>query len=76
MTTNKRAETIRLRQIEYRQSRIKMAKEFALINTTAELLNNYKWYSIFDRLDDMKSIFELKTLLSNDIKVCHHIQEL
>jgi hypothetical protein len=53
-----------------------MTKEFALINTTARLLNNHKWYSIFDRLDDINSVFELKILLSNDIKICHHIQEL
>jgi hypothetical protein len=63
MTTSKKAETIRQRQIEYRQSRIKMTKEFALINTTAGLLNNHKWYCIFDKLDDIKSVFELKTLL-------------
>ena len=40
------------------------------------MLNNQKWYRIFEFIEQNKFEFELKTLLSPDFKKSNHILEL
>ena len=39
-------------------------------------MNNQKWYQVFELVEQNHSEFELKTLLSSDIKVSNNILEL
>ncbi|SEA79486.1 hypothetical protein [Psychroflexus halocasei] len=39
-------------------------------------MNNQKWYRVFELVEENHSEFELKTLLSSDIKVSNDILEL
>ncbi len=42
-----------------------MTKKFIIDNNATGLLNNHKWYKIFEWLNDSNINFQLKTLLSD-----------
>jgi hypothetical protein len=73
--TNKRA-LYHVREKEKRDSRIKQTRKFILENTTPSLLNNHKWYKIFELVEQYCSEFELKILLSSELKNSNQIYEL
>ncbi len=64
------------RQKEPRLSRIKRAKDWILLNTTASLMNNQKWYRLFLWLENHRLEFELKTLPEYHKRSCDMIREL
>jgi len=72
----KKAKLYSLRNKEKRDSRIKGTRNFILKYTTGSLMNNQKWYRIFEWIEQNNSEFELKTLLSSDIKKSNVILEL
>jgi len=65
-----------LREKEKRDSRIKETRNFIFKNTSSSLLNNQKWYLIFEWIEKNNSDFELKTLLSSDFRKSKNILEL
>jgi len=73
--TNKRA-LYHLREREKRDSHIKQTRKFILENTSYSILNNQKWHKIFELVEQYCSEFELKTLLSFEIKKVDQILEL
>ena len=72
----KKSELYHLRNKEKRDSRIKETRNFILKKTSSSLLNNQKWYRIFEWIEQNHSEFELKTLLSSDLKKSNQILEL
>ncbi|MBU2996420.1 hypothetical protein KO500_08235 [Cellulophaga baltica] len=73
---SKKSELYHLISKEKRDSRIKETRNFILEKTNGSLLNNQKWYRIFEWIEQHHSEFELKTLLSSEIKKADHIFEL
>lgn len=65
-----------MKQEEIRQSRIKQTKRLILEHNFAGLLNNQKWFRIFDWLNMNSIDFHLKTLNSSDKVICKFIREL
>lgn len=72
----RKAELQFLRKKEKRDSRIKETRNFILKHTSGSLMNNQKWYRVFELVEQNHSEFELKTLLSSDIKISNNILEL
>jgi hypothetical protein len=72
----KKAESQLIREKEKRDSRIKETRNFILKHTSGSLMNNQKWYRVFELVEQNQSEFELKTLLSSDIKISNNILEL
>ena len=72
----KKSELYHLRSIKKRDSRIKETRNFILKKTSGSLLNNHKWYWIFELIEQHNAEFELKTLLSPEIRKPEHILEL
>ena len=75
-TVTRKAELQFLREKEKRDSRIKETRNFILKHTSGSLMNNQKWYRVFELVEQNHSEFELKTLLSSDIKISNNILEL
>ncbi|MGB1248176.1 MAG: hypothetical protein ACPG4Z_04775, partial [Chitinophagales bacterium] len=73
--TNK-TELSYIRSRERRNSRIKETRNFIIENTSSSILNNQKWYKIFDWIEKHSMEFTLKTLLSLDEKKYNFIFEL
>lgn len=65
-----------LREKEKRDSRIKETRNFILKNSAVSLMNNQKWFQVFELIEQKCSEFELKTLLSSDVIISNHILEL
>jgi len=61
---------------EIKQSRLKETKEYILKSTTGGLMNNVKWYALFESIDSLRLNFSVKTLLSDDVKNASIIYEL
>jgi hypothetical protein len=76
MTKTKNSEYTNQRELEIRKSRLNQTKQYILSNSISGVLNNQKWHNIFDRLDDNKKEFLIKTLLSGQEKNCKWIREL
>jgi hypothetical protein len=72
----RKAELQFLRKKQKRDSRIKETRNFILKHTSRSLMNNQKWYRVFELVEQNHSEFELKTLLSSDIKISNNILEL
>jgi len=72
----RKSELYHLRSKEKRDSRIKETRNFILEKTNGSLLNNQKWYRIFEWIEQHQSEFELKTLVSSEYKKADHIFEL
>jgi extradiol dioxygenase family protein len=72
----KKRQLYHLRSKEELDSRIKETRNFILEKTSGSILNNHKWYRIFEWIEQNNSEFELKTLLSPDIRKSEHILEL
>ena len=72
----KKSKTYHLRNKEKRDSRIKETLNFILEKNYGSLLNNQKWFRIFEWIEQNNSEFELKTLLTSDIKKVNDIFEL
>jgi len=72
----KKRQTYYLRNKEKRDSRIKDTRKFIIEKASSSLLNNQKWYQIFEFIELCRSEFELKTLLSSDLKKASNIFEL
>jgi hypothetical protein len=61
---------------EMREARIKNTNGFILQKNLSGFMNNTKWYKFFDWLWAHQIPFEIKSLLSNEIKKCNEIYEL
>ena len=72
----KKSELYHLRSKEKRDYRIKETRNLILKKNYGSLLNNQKWYRIFEWIEQHNYEFELKTLLSSDIKKANDILEL
>lgn len=53
-----------------------MLKNHIFSNAFTGLLNNQKWFKIFDWLNDNNIDFKVKILLSNKNSVCRQIREI
>lgn len=63
-------------RIEQRESRLKTTRQFILAKNLSGLLNNHKWFEIFDWLQSEKNILEIKLLLSGNTIAFNTIYEL
>lgn len=73
---NKKSELYLIRKKEIRDSRIKETRNLIREKTNGSLMNNQKWYRIFELVEHHNFEFELKTLLSSEIKKANQILEL
>ena len=72
----KKSESYQLRNKEKRESRIKETRNLILSKSYSSLMNNQKWYRIFELIEQHNSEFELKTILSSETKKTDQILEL
>jgi len=72
----KKSELYLLRNKKKRDSRIKETQNFIRSKSFSSLMNNYKWFQIFELIEEHQSKFELKTLLSSEIRKADSILEL
>tara|TARA_X000000950_G_C13545585_1_gene509365 strand:- start:205 stop:594 length:390 start_codon:yes stop_codon:yes gene_type:complete len=72
----KKNEIYKIRKKEIQDSRIKETRNFIHSKSFSSLMNNYKWYQIFEFIEKNQTEFELKTLLSPEIKKANSIIEL
>ena len=72
----KKSELYQLRNKEKRDSRIKDTRNFIREKTNGSLMNNQKWFRIFELIEQLNSEFEIKTLLSSGIRKADQILEL
>lgn len=63
-------------QHQGRESRIKQTKHFIQENTSASLLNNKKWHSILEKIQEEGQSIKIKTLLSDFSFSCDFIREI
>ena len=61
---------------EKRLSRIKQTRELIRTKGLSGQLNNTKWRELFDRVEDLRLIFEIKLLSENNLRHCTFIREL
>ncbi len=76
MTRTKVSESLDQREVEKRESRLKQTQQFILSNSIAGLLNNHKWYSLFEWIECENIPFGIKILLSGEYRKCDWIREL
>ena len=72
----KKSKLYHLRSKEKRDSQLKQTKSLILKKNYVGLLNNQKWYRVFEWIEQNNSEFELKTLLSSSLKKGTDIFEL
>lgn len=72
----KKSEQYQIRKKEIRDSRIKETRNFIRSKSFSSLMNNHKWFQIFELIEEHQSEFELKTLLSSEIRKADSIHEL
>ena len=72
----KKSELYQLRKKEKRDSRIKETRNLILSKSLSSIMNNHKWYRIFELIEQHRSEFEIKTLMSSEHKKADHIFEL
>ncbi len=63
-------------RIKQRSSRIQQTRKYILAKTSASYLNNIHWYEILSWLDENAISFQIKTLLSGEVRHCNFIKEL
>lgn len=76
MTKTKVSRNINQRTTEKRKSRLKATKQYLLENSISGLLNNQKWYKLFDWLHIERISFKLKFLVSKEEIKCDWIREV
>lgn len=76
MSKTNKSDTYLQREQEKRLSRLKITKNLILDNSFIGLLNNQKWFRIFEVLDAINIEFNVKTLDSENYKTCTSIREL
>lgn len=72
----KKSESYQVRDKEKRESRIKETRNLILSKSYSSLMNNQKWYRVFELIEQHYYEFELKTLLSSETKKTDQILEL
>lgn len=72
----KKAELQNLKDKEKRISRIKDSKNFILANKLSGLLNNYKWYQVFELIENNHLEFYYKILLDSKVIKSKQLLEL
>ncbi|MEM7162358.1 MAG: DUF6678 family protein, partial [Bacteroidota bacterium] len=72
----KKSELYQIRKNEIRDSRIKETRNFIRSKSLSSLMNNHKWFQIFELIKEQQTEFELKTVLSSEIRKAHSILEL
>lgn len=65
-----------LTQEKVRQSRIRLTKELIQTKNLSGLLNNTKWFEIFECFENSKTTFDLKLLPEDKLRHCDFILEL
>jgi|GEM_PF-2458542 len=61
---------------EKRQSRIKLTRELIRAKRLSGLLNNTKWFEIFEWISNSRIGFEIKLLSGTESRHCDFIREL
>lgn len=61
---------------ERRQSRINRTKELIRTKRLSGLLNNTKWFEVFEHLEDSRIAFDIKLLSEDTLRHCDSILEL
>ena len=72
----KKSELYQIRKKEIRDSRIKETRNFIRSKSFSSLMNNHKWFQIFELIEEQQSEFELKTVRSFEIRKADSILEL
>lgn len=72
----KKSELYQLRHKEIRDSRIKETRNLIISKSFSSLMNNQKWYRIFEWIEQHHYEFKLKTLISSEIIKIDQINEL
>lgn len=72
----KKSELYQLRHKEIRDSRIKETRNLIISKSFSSLMNNQKWYRIFEWIEQHQSEFKLKTLFSSKNIKIDQINEL
>jgi hypothetical protein len=72
----KKSELYQIKEKEIRDSRIKETQNFIRSKSFSTLMNNHKWFRIFELIEEHQAEFELKTLLSAKIRKVKSIIEL
>ena len=72
----KKSELYQIRKKEIRDSRIKETRNFIRSKSFSSLMNNHKWFQIFELIEEQQSEFDLKTVLSSEIRKADSILEL
>ncbi len=72
----KKSQVYRLKIKEKRDSRLKETRNLIISKSFSSLMNNQKWYEVFDWIEQHNFQFELKTLLSTEIKKSNQVFEL
>ncbi|HPE56461.1 MAG TPA: hypothetical protein P5514_01335 [Bacteroidales bacterium] len=76
MSTSIKAKTHQKQQQEKLASRIKTTKAFIVSNNLTGLLNNQKWFNLFEFIEDCNLSFQMKLLNSDEIIHIAQIFEL
>ncbi len=71
-----RAKNTNQRRIERRQSRLKQTRQLIVSRSIYGLLNNQKWLTFFEWLEDQRFVFKVNTLLNDEWLKCDWIREL
>ncbi len=72
----KKSGPYQIRKKEIQDSRIKETQNFIRSKSLSSLMNNHKWFQIFELIEKHQFEFELKTLLSSKIRKNDSILEL
>ena len=72
----KKSEQYQIKKKEIRDSRIKETRNFIRSKSFSSLMNNHKWFQIFELIEEQQSEFELKTVRSFEIRKADSILEL
>ncbi len=57
-------------------SKLTKVKRIILENGFNGLLNNHKWHTIFERIDEKNIVFKIKLLIASEASFCDFIREL
>lgn len=72
----KKFELYKIRKREISESRKKEIQNLINLNSYSCLLNNNKWFKIFELIEAHKYKFEIKSVISSEIKKVEQIIEL
>lgn len=72
----KKSEIYQVRKKEIRDSRIKETQNFIRSESFSSTMNNHEWFRVFELIQEHLFEFEIKTLISSEIKRIESILEL